>query len=236
MEENIIWKDIEGFPDYEVSNTGLVYSCKRNHIMKQGNHKGYRRLGLRPGYRQKQKGKLVHDLVLEAFIGPCPEGYEGNHKDCNKANNNIDNLEWVTHKDNMHHAMDNELIPIKGEDNKKSKLTEEKVKNIVDLYATGKYKQQEIGDMFGVSGKRISSIVSRTSWKHLDLNKSESRIGGRGSRNGNSKLTEEIVKEILALAKLGKYSNKKLGPMFGVSRILIGLILNNKIWKHIPRD
>ena len=47
---------------------------------------------------------MVHNLVCEAFYGEIPEGYEVNHKDKNRTNNNLDNLEIVTHKENMQHA------------------------------------------------------------------------------------------------------------------------------------
>lgn len=46
----------------------------------------------------------VNRLVLEAFVGPCPDGHESNHKDGIKSNNDSENLEWVTHSENVQHA------------------------------------------------------------------------------------------------------------------------------------
>ncbi|UCF55879.1 MAG: HNH endonuclease, partial [Deltaproteobacteria bacterium] len=48
---------------------------------------------------------LVHRLVAEAFIGSCPEAHEINHKDCDPSNNHVSNLEWVTRKENIAHAV-----------------------------------------------------------------------------------------------------------------------------------
>lgn len=50
---------------------------------------------------------LVHRLVAAAFIGPCPEGKETHHKDGNPANNRADNLEYITHAENIRHGYEN---------------------------------------------------------------------------------------------------------------------------------
>lgn len=108
------WKLIKGYEKYMVSNTGKVKSLDymhtgREHILKTslGNH-GYVTVGL---YNNgKPKKMLVHRLVAEAFI-PNPDNFrEVNHKDCNKENNNVDNLEWVTPKQNIKHAVDSGRI------------------------------------------------------------------------------------------------------------------------------
>ncbi len=54
--------------------------------------------------------KLIHRLVIEAFRGQIPEGHETNHKDGNKLNNALYNLEIVTHSENMSHAYHNGLF------------------------------------------------------------------------------------------------------------------------------
>ena len=102
MEE---WRTIEGFPDYEVSNTGKVKSLNFNHtgqpkLLKQNKMKlGYLQV-LLWSREKKVKGKLVHRLVAEAFL-PNPNGFRCvNHKDEDKTNNMVDNLEWCTHQYN----------------------------------------------------------------------------------------------------------------------------------------
>lgn len=98
------WKDI---PDYEglyqVSNFGKIkslYNYKRNgtNILTPKIRRGYYQIGLRKN--KKRKWIAVHRLVALAFI-PNPNNYKCvNHKDENTLNNNIDNLEWCTHKYN----------------------------------------------------------------------------------------------------------------------------------------
>lgn len=98
MEE--IWKDIEWYKGvYKISNLGRVYSVQRKKIKNTFIDKGgYVRVQLY--YNYTQKGFLVHRLVAEAFI-PNPNNYpQVNHKDENKLNNCVDNLEWCTNKYN----------------------------------------------------------------------------------------------------------------------------------------
>ena len=98
------WKDIKGWPLYQVSNYGRVYSYYQNKLLKL-NVTTYRYLMvILHNDSGDERGFLVHRLVLEAFVGPCPEGKECNHKNGVKSDNTLKNLEWVTHGDNMNHA------------------------------------------------------------------------------------------------------------------------------------
>lgn len=101
-----IWKDIEGYEGlYQVSNIGRVKSLNYNHtnqekILKYGiDTSGYRVITL--WKNRKGKTKTVHRLVANTFI-PNPNNYPIiNHKDENKQNNSVDNLEWCTYKYNL---------------------------------------------------------------------------------------------------------------------------------------
>lgn len=100
------WRDIAGFSGkYQVSNEGRVRNSDR-HILrpfKNRNCKYYRVCLSRPVTHVSEKW-LVHRLVAESFID-CPgSGYVVNHKDGNKLNNNVSNLEWVTPSENSRHA------------------------------------------------------------------------------------------------------------------------------------
>lgn len=110
-----IWKDIEGYEGhYQISNLGRIKSLKRlgndgrrlpEKILKTGNSHGYRSIVLR------KDGKSciysVHRLVGKAFI-PNPENKPCiNHKDENRANNNVENLEWCTYKYNDNYGTRN---------------------------------------------------------------------------------------------------------------------------------
>ena len=99
-----IWKEIPGTNgEYKISNYGKVMTAKTGRILSPAiDMNGYERVCLfKMDSRRRYK---VHRLVAITFI-PNPNGKEQvNHKDGNKRNNSVDNLEWVTHKENMRHA------------------------------------------------------------------------------------------------------------------------------------
>lgn len=98
------WRPVVGYEGlYEVSNLGRVKSLRRNRVLMGGSDKdGYKRLAL--CYCNKREYKFVHRIVAEAFI-PNPEGLpQVNHKDENKTNNAVWNLEWCDAKYNNNYG------------------------------------------------------------------------------------------------------------------------------------
>ena len=108
MEE---WLNIDGYPDYQVSNTGKVKSIKygKERILKQGTNKyGYHLVQL---YRDgKYKNMKVHRLVAEAFISNPDNLPQINHKDENPLNNNVENLEFCDAKYNINYGTHNKRM------------------------------------------------------------------------------------------------------------------------------
>lgn len=117
-----VWKPVKGYEGiYEVSNIGRVKSCERivtrsngrkinfpEKIMKPSiNHKGYEVIDLRKN--GKRECGFVHRLVGKAFIENPNNKKQINHKNGVKRDNNVDNLEWVTNKENVIHAYKNNL-------------------------------------------------------------------------------------------------------------------------------
>lgn len=96
-----IWKDIDGYKGlYQISNLGRVKSLRQNRIMKpSSNEKGYLRVGLTKN--KEYKTVKVHRLVAIAFISNPHNKSEINHINNIRNDNRADNLEWVTHEENM---------------------------------------------------------------------------------------------------------------------------------------
>jgi len=111
------WKDVEGFEGiYQISNHGRLKSFHKNAIgeIRSVKNKNGWYLTVPLCARSKRKTARIHRLVAEAFI-PNPENKrEVNHKDLNKQNNHVDNLEWATCKENCAHALFNKPEMIAG--------------------------------------------------------------------------------------------------------------------------
>jgi hypothetical protein len=103
--ENEIWKTIEEFPIYEVSNLGRIKNTISQKILCNNIKSGYHHVCLiNSNYRKNCK---LHRVIAMAFI-PNPENKSDvNHKDKNKLNNKLSNLEWMTRKENCLHKCEN---------------------------------------------------------------------------------------------------------------------------------
>ena len=157
MEINEIFKDVKGYEGYyEISNLGRVRSTsyKGKKILKPAVTKnGY--LNVIFCINQKKEHKFVHRLVAEAFIPNINNYSTVNHKDEDKLNNCVENLEWLSVEDNNRYS------------NSKM-LTKEKVLQIPSLIDQG-YTQLEIAKYFNVSRRAIQSILRGEHWKDLGI-------------------------------------------------------------------
>ena len=103
-----MWKDIKGYEGvYQISDEGQVkrfYTTKKPKILKNRPSANYYTVSL--SHKCNKKTYAVHRLVADAFLVKPEGATEVNHKDGNKLNNNVENLEWVTQKQNQIHAME----------------------------------------------------------------------------------------------------------------------------------
>lgn len=177
MEE---WKDIEGYPGYQVSNLGrvksLVKAYRREEIILKGspNTTGYILVQLYPEPR-KRKSLLVHRLVMLTFQpNPVMDELEVNHKDLDTTNNRMSNLEWVTQRENKDHYLASDKVKtviikvLKGEEQHLSKLTECQVLEIRAIHKLNQYESiKGLLEIYGISRSAFRDIVKGRTWKHL---------------------------------------------------------------------
>lgn len=148
---------------YEVSDNGEIRNAKTGRIVKQFVGSG--------GYMRTQiagKTRQVHRLVALAFIPLVPGKEFVNHKDGDKQNNCVDNLEWCTRSENVRHAYDNSLMkPLDGTKNGRCKLSYEDVDFILENYVPGDkvYGAKALAKKFGVAPQTICAVTSGQNWK-----------------------------------------------------------------------
>ena len=160
------WRDIAGYEGlYAVSSLGEIYSYHSMRIMKtRDNGRGYRMVGL---HRDGQiKCLYVHRIVADAFLDNPDNLPEVNHKDANKSNNAVDNLEWVSSRQNYDHALENNLYE-RGADRRCSKLTEADVRYIKEhcVKFDPVFGIKPLAERFGVSSGTVESVVNGRNWR-----------------------------------------------------------------------
>lgn len=122
---------------------------------------GYVTVGLCRDGRRYTKG--VHVLVAHAFLGHCPPGHEVHHRDNNRANPLPGNLEYLTHAENIRHAVEFGNF-CKGERGVHARLTEQSVREI----RLSSLNNTQLGRLYGVTRTAIAAVRSGRSWGHLD--------------------------------------------------------------------
>lgn len=159
------WKEIKDYENlYQISNLGNVRSLRyknNNKLMKLSiNNSGYVQISLH--YKGKRKPVLVHRLVAEAFIENKENKPLVNHKDGNKQNNNVDNLEWCTSQENIIHAIKTGLSRVSNKQRENCRRLGRLSRKSVDQY-----------DIYGNFIKTWSSILEAS--QHFKTN--DSHIG-----------------------------------------------------------
>lgn len=170
-----VWKPLvyqdKKFANFEVSNTGKLRNIKTGTIYRQyKNHQGYYQVCVSLGGRNAKKVFRVHRAVAETFIAKVKDKPVINHKDGNKENNNVDNLEWVTSQENTIHALKTGLlVPKSGVENGQAKFTEEQIKYIRSHYVErGKeFGCNALARKFNVDHSVISNIVHNKTYKNV---------------------------------------------------------------------
>lgn len=202
-----IYKDITGFEGrYSISNEGEVYSYFLNRNMKLKVSKtGYLVVHLRK--LDEEKHISVHRLVAEHFIENCDNKLTVNHKDGNKQNNCVSNLEWSTHAEQMDHAISTGLVVARGN----HIYSPEFKLQVKEYYIKNKCSISKLAENFNISersAKRFTEFESRT----------------------NLKLTDQQVSEIIQLRNNNK-TLKEIAELFncGISQI-------HRITKGISRN
>jgi hypothetical protein len=157
-----VYKEMTGLCyGFKISNFGNVKN-KKDKITKKHDTKGYCVSAI------KGRAYLIHRLVGQYFIDNPDNKPQINHKDGNKKNNIVTNLEWVTCKENMRHRIDSGIYNNAGENHPFAKLSEKDVKHIRFLFKLG-FTGKEINLWYSkVSEVTLHKIKHRQAWVNFE--------------------------------------------------------------------
>lgn len=173
------WRDVVGFEGlYEVSNLGRVKRLARevrrknngNYLTKEkigkiNNNDRYPKIGL--SKKGKSKMYYVHRLVAQAFIPNNENKREVNHINENKLDNRVENLEWVTPKENMRHSYNKIKASLqRGENKTRTNIDDMKALTIY-TFKVGHFTNIETGKRLKLDPSAISRVRNGQLWKHL---------------------------------------------------------------------
>lgn len=166
------YRVIERFPGYRIGDDGSVWTRRRT--------KGgvWRKLSSAPGPKyllvnittergKKGKTRYVHQLVLEAFVGPCPKGMECRHLDGDHLNNNSSNLVWGTRKDNHADKIKHGTTNL-GSRSPMAVIDEDMARKIKIMLLEG-MRQKDIAAVTGVGFRTVSNINREVTWRHVEI-------------------------------------------------------------------
>jgi hypothetical protein len=243
------WRDISRCPGYQISDLGRGRSCWQGrtrvgmtaswHILKPiiNSHSGYATFNLR---RDGKAWKTyIHRLVLEAFVGPCPEGMEARHfPDRDRTNCRLTNLSWASHATNIGDKKLHGTQPV-GESSRFAKLTESQVIEIRERRISEE-SYQKIAKRLGMSHSAIVLICLGERWSHVrpDLIEKcraisvDNSLASRGENNASAKLTEAQVLDIKSALREG-VSRQTIAADYNVTVSAINLIATGRSWSHL---
>lgn len=166
MEEKELWSPIEFNPYLMISSRGRVKRLvspnnKEEYIQDTFfvDKDGYYKINIRKKEKERYLQASVHRLVAEAFI-PNPENKLCvNHKDSNRKNNNVENLEWVTHKENVMHSFQCGKRKILKEVPRTTVLTDYQISQIDILRST--YTVNQIAKLFNIKYETLKNIIRK---------------------------------------------------------------------------
>lgn len=165
-----MWLSTKGFKilsefdgDYLLSSSGHIYSTKSNKFMTFSiTGAGY--LAFRRLYQGKSKSHYVHRLVAKYFLPIFDSSLDVNHKDGDKYNNHISNLEMVTKSENTQHGYDNNLLHSRDK-HYNAKVTEDEARAI--KYGFPGLTHRQVGEIFGLTMVGASKIRTNRTWRGL---------------------------------------------------------------------
>lgn len=201
---------------------------------------GYGLIGTGKSATGKPVTEVASRVAWQLAHGESPGEFHVRHRCDNPSCQNPDHLELGTHTDNMRDMHDRgRAVQVRGEQIKQSKLTEQEVREIVEMRNNGA-TLHVIAAQYNVAYTTAQSILLGKSWTHVTglprINRLPRvpwrRTNHQGEQNNSAKLTEAAVREIFSMRAEGR-TQREIAESCGVGQTAVSRILNGKRWSHI---
>lgn len=239
----VIFAPVVGCPGYVVGSNGTVWNTKPPYVhLRYSNQlsfmipslttKGYHRFSF-----VKNKMRLAHHVVLEAFRGLRTQGTECCHNNGVRTDNRLSNLRWDTRKSNTDDKIRHGTMPY-GTKMPNAILTEDVVVEIHRMAASQDISYADIAKRFGITEIRVSSLVRGRQWKHIAAqfaNKPARKQvfpNRKGQHHPRAKLTDDIVRTARKLGAEG-VPIPDISTRLGISYCSAWDIIRGRSWKHV---
>jgi hypothetical protein len=242
MDEEI-WRSIDGFPGYEVSNLGRVRSFYRHgngdivdtpqRILKPSLSNGYYGINLRKNSITYYK--RIHYLVAFMFLGECPNGFEICHNNGDKLDNRASNLRYDTHEENIKDAFRHGVFPV-GEKGYRAAFSNAEVRRMRLAFKRG-VSVQELSICFGAGTPIIRNALRGKTYKNASgpifdttqITLHKKIIRKRLSLREKRKIKAEMIKEY----ESGNVTYRDLAEKYDYHYSSIANIINGKQWVDV---
>lgn len=213
--------------NYFVDTDGNIYG-KSKKLKTNQVHGGYSSVLI--SYHNKEKKRwLVHRLVAELFV-PNPENKPlVNHIDGNKQNNKVENLEWVTYKENNNHARRLGLYSDEEGTLFSAVFTREQIIRVCEMLAEGR-RDVDITEATGVSKSGVQNVRSRKQWTHISKDYEFS------SKSRRRKISDDTIHWICQMIKQGLTKAEICDKCEKITRQDLYKIENKEIYTDISKD
>lgn len=225
------WRDIPGMPMYEVSDKGEVWSKWTSVLLRctAGSNKYLRATLTVPTLSGNvERYFTIHRLVLLAFRGPCPKGFQGAHLNGDRGDPRLSNLAWVHPKENAAHRLLHGT-QVQGESSPNTQTTDAQAIEVRRLATEEGWRGATIARHLRISIKAVNNLLRGLTWKHLPM---ADVAPYRGEVHVLAKLNDAAV---CAMRRryAGGESTKDLAREYGVHVETARSAIQRRTWAHV---
>lgn len=217
-----------GYSGYAITSLGDVFSFKTMSFLTPHSNYGYLRVSLRDDHGAK-KTYRIHRLLAMAYFPESEWNEVVNHKDGNRANNAISNLEWCSQSENVKHAHETGLVKNPHRDRQR-KISEDTARLVCEMILKNMTNREILAKLPDLTPSIVSGIRAKTVYTNIVKDYDFSNVF-----NSNRKLNDEKLRKVCEMIQRGS-SWAEIKSEAKVSSATISKIKSRKTGMHVSKD